>query len=239
MVVAAVGSDGADYVERLRSLGRRHRAACAPSPTSYTAQAIIMTDLDNNQITAFHPGAMQSAHEIDVPARTRPRARDRRARRPRRDAAPRRAARRRRRSRSSSIRARACRCSTAPSCARFIEQATWVAVNDYEAQMLCERTGLTLEAMSRSHLRGVVVTLGAEGCELWQQASAPTCPACRRPGGRPDRLRRCLSRRAALRPGARLAAGALRRARQPPRRAEDRAAAAGRIMCWIARSLGG
>ena len=51
---------------------------------------------------------------------------------------------------------------------RFIEQATWVALNDYEAEMLCERTGLTLEVLSRSHLRGVVVTLGAEGCDLWQ-----------------------------------------------------------------------
>jgi len=42
-------------------------------------------------------------------------------------------------------------------------------VNDYEGRMLCERTGETLESLSRSHLRGVVVTLAAEGCELWQQ----------------------------------------------------------------------
>ena len=34
--------------------------------------------------------------------------------------------------------------------------------------MLAERTGMTIEAMSRSHLRGIVVTLGADGCELWQ-----------------------------------------------------------------------
>ena len=52
---------------------------------------------------------------------------------------------------------------------RFVDLASWVAVNDYEAQMLCDRTGLTLESMSRSHLRGVIVTLGAEGCALWQQ----------------------------------------------------------------------
>ena len=52
---------------------------------------------------------------------------------------------------------------------RFIEQATWVALNDYEAKMLCDRTGETLETLSRSHLRGVVVTLGAKGCDLWQQ----------------------------------------------------------------------
>src|SRR5439155_22926240 len=51
----------------------------------------------------------------------------------------------------------------------FVAQASWLAVNDYEGQMLCERTGETLESLSRSHLRGIVVTLGAEGCDLWQQ----------------------------------------------------------------------
>ena len=35
--------------------------------------------------------------------------------------------------------------------------------------MLCDRTGDTLETLSRSHLRGVIVTLGAQGCDLWQQ----------------------------------------------------------------------
>jgi adenosine kinase len=50
---------------------------------------------------------------------------------------------------------------------RFVAQASWVALNDYEARMLCERTGFTLEALSCTHLRGVVVTLGADGCELW------------------------------------------------------------------------
>jgi adenosine kinase len=49
----------------------------------------------------------------------------------------------------------------------FIERATWVAVNDYEGRMLCDRTGLTLEGLSRQGLQGVVVTLGADGCDLW------------------------------------------------------------------------
>jgi len=53
----------------------------------------------------------------------------------------------------------------------FVDRASWVAVNDYEAQMLVERTGRSLEQMSRSHLRGIVVTLGAQGCELWQQGA--------------------------------------------------------------------
>jgi len=64
---------------------------------------------------------------------------------------------------------------------RFVEQASWVAVNDYEAEMLAERTGMTLEAMSRSHLRGIVVTLGAEGCDLWQNGERLRVPGVAAP----------------------------------------------------------
>ena len=166
IVVAAVGSDGADYMERLRSWGLA--TPCVRMVEgAFTAQAFIMTDLDNNQITAFHPGAMQSAHEIDVPERAdlalaivAPDGREAMLR-------------------HAAQLAAACvpfifdpgqglPMFDGAELRRFIEQATWVALNDYEAEMLCERTGLTLEAISRSHLRGVVVTLGAEGCDLWQ-----------------------------------------------------------------------
>ena len=166
IVVAAVGSDGAEYVERLRSWGLA-TGTVRTIADAFTAQAFIMTDLDNNQITAFHPGAMQAAHEIDIPARddlalaiVAPDGRD-------------------------AMLDHATQLAEAQipfifdpgqglpmfdgaELRRFVEQASWVAVNDYEAEMLSERTGMTLEALSRSHLRGVVVTLGAEGCELWQ-----------------------------------------------------------------------
>ena len=165
VVMAALGSDGGDYLARLggwgvdTSLVRREEAM-------YTAQAIIITDTDNNQITAFHPGAMQNAHLIDMPARDDLRiaiiAPDGR----------------------EAMWKRADQLSRAgvpfifdpgqqlplfdgAELRRFIDLATWVAVNDYEGRMLCERTGLSLEDMSRSHLQGVVVTLGAEGCDLW------------------------------------------------------------------------
>src|SRR5690606_12002085 len=67
--LAAMGSDGQDYLERLAGMGV-DTAHVQRVEDSYTAQAMIMTDLDNNQITAFHPGAMSSAHQNPVPSRT-------------------------------------------------------------------------------------------------------------------------------------------------------------------------
>ena len=166
IVVAAVGSDGTDYVDRLRQLGVVTDHVRIDADT-YTAQAFIMTDSDNNQITAFHPGAMQTAHEIDIPKRD--------------DlaiaiVAP--------DGRAAMLRHAADLAAAkvpfifdpgqglpmfdGAELRHFIAQATWVACNDYEAQMLCERTGQSLESMSRSHLRGIVVTLAGEGCDVWQ-----------------------------------------------------------------------
>jgi len=173
VVVAAVGSDGLGYVERLRAWGVATEAV-RPIDDAFTAQAFIMTDLDNNQITAFHPGAMQSAHEIDVPARAdlalaivAPDGREAMLRH------------------AAQLGAAGVPFIFDPGqglpmfdgaeLRRFVEQASWVAVNDYEAEMLAERTGMTLEAMSRSHLRGIVVTLGAHGCELWEQGVKRAC----------------------------------------------------------------
>ena len=166
LIMATVGADGAEYLQRVASWGAS-TALIRTVPDTHTAQAIIITDTDNNQITAFHPGAMQSAHLNAVPpgshirvAIIAPDGRD-------------------------AMLQHAAQLAQAKipfifdpgqglpmfdgaELRSFVEQATWVAVNDYEAQMLCERTGQTLESLSRSHLRGIVVTLGAEGCELWQ-----------------------------------------------------------------------
>jgi adenosine kinase len=53
-----------------------------------------------------------------------------------------------------------------PELAKFIDQATWVTVNDYEGKMLSERTGWDSAEISR-RVQGLVVTLAAEGCEVW------------------------------------------------------------------------
>ncbi|MBW8829876.1 MAG: carbohydrate kinase family protein [Burkholderiales bacterium] len=167
LVLAAIGSDGQEYLQRLKSWGASTEHVRVIDD-SYTAQAIIITDTDNNQITAFHPGAMQSAHMTPVPSRddirvaiVAPDGRD-----------------------AMLQHAEQLAAANVPfvfdpgqglpmfdgdDLKRFVSQATWVAVNDYEGRMLCERTGETLESLSSSHLKGVIVTLGAQGCDLWQQ----------------------------------------------------------------------
>ena len=174
LVMATIGTDGQEYAARLESWGASTEFVQVV-PDSYTAQAIIITDADNNQITAFHPGAMQSAHLNAVPATGDVRiaiiAPDGR------DAMVQHAA---------QLAAAGIPFVFDPGqglpmfdgaeLKRFVEQASWVALNDYEARMLCERTGESLESLSRSHLKGVIVTLGAEGCELWQQGRRTHVP---------------------------------------------------------------
>ena len=92
VVMATLGADGAPYRERLESLGIAIDGV-RTLPQMYTAQAFIITDLDDNQITAFHPGAMNASHENRVGDVAEHRARHRRARRPRGHALARRAVR--------------------------------------------------------------------------------------------------------------------------------------------------
>jgi adenosine kinase len=130
-----------------------------------TAQAMIMTDRDNNQITAFHPGAMMQAHVTRISARddvklgiVSPDGRD-----------------------AMLQHAEQFNAAGIPfvfdpgqglpmfdgrDLAQFIDQATWVTVNDYEGKMLSDRTGWSSAEISR-RVNGLVVTLGGEGCEVW------------------------------------------------------------------------
>ena len=66
LVMAALGNDGGDYLMRLQDWGLDTSQVLRAGDT-YTAQCMIITDEDNNQITAFHPGAMQLAHNTEVP----------------------------------------------------------------------------------------------------------------------------------------------------------------------------
>ncbi len=162
--MATVGSDGADYLQRLRALGISTEFVRQVDDT-FTAQAMIMNDRDNNQITAFHPGAMQQAHITRVVARDDIRlgivAPDGRE--------------------AMLQHAEQFKAADIPfvfdpgqglpmfdgeELAHFVDLATWVVVNDYEGKMLSQRIGLSLAEISK-RVRGLVVTLAAEGCEVW------------------------------------------------------------------------
>jgi adenosine kinase len=119
VILAALGSDGDEYLARLKSFGM-DTSSVLVAADEHTAQCMIITDQSNNQITAFHPGAMSVAHRAQVPTRQQ-----------RADLAigiiapdgPRRWRRTRGRCtrpafRSSSIPASSCRSSTVPSTAR-------------------------------------------------------------------------------------------------------------------------
>ena len=69
LMLAAAGSDFAPYRKRIEQLGM-DTALISELPDQLTAQAYIITDLDDNQITAFHPGAMNHAHCRELPAET-------------------------------------------------------------------------------------------------------------------------------------------------------------------------
>ena len=162
--MATLGTDGAEYLQRLSALGISDQFVKQVDGT-YTAQAMIMTDRDNNQITAFHPGAMMQAHVTRIAAD--PRIRLGIISPDGRDAMLEHA--------SQFVAAgipfvfdpgQGLPMFNGAELSQFIEQATWVTVNDYEGKMLCDRTGLSLSGISRK-VQGVVVTLGAEGADVW------------------------------------------------------------------------
>ncbi|MDR2128045.1 MAG: carbohydrate kinase family protein [Burkholderiaceae bacterium] len=176
--MAAVGSDAASYLQRLRTLGISTEFVHEMSD-AYTAQAMIMTDRDNNQITAFHPGAMSSAHRI----RVEPRADIRLAiiSPDGREAMQQHAA----QLREAGIPfvfdpGQGLPMFDGAELRQFVQMADWVTVNDYEGRMLCERTGWTLEQLARQ-LKGLVVTLGEQGCHIWEGGQQSQVPGVRAP----------------------------------------------------------
>ncbi|CDW92667.1 MULTISPECIES: carbohydrate kinase family protein [unclassified Thiomonas] len=171
LILGALGADGQSYLDRLDAL-HIARTYVGQLADSFTAQAHIITDRDNNQITSFHPGAMGRAHELPVPL----------------DAgvdlaiiAP--------DGRSAMI-DHAAQLAAAgipfifdpgqgmplfdgADLRDFIAKASWVAVNDYEAELLVERTGWSLDHIA-SQVRGVIVTRGEHGCRIWSEGGGAT-----------------------------------------------------------------
>ena len=169
--MGTIGSDGSDYVNRFTGMGISTEFI-REVHDSYTAQAMIMADQDTNQIAAFHPGAMMHSHTINIAAREdiklgiiAPDGRE-----------------------GMLQHAEQFKAANIPfifdpgqnlalfnstELRHFVDLATWVAVNDYEAKLLCDRTGLSCAELSQ-RVNGLIVTLGAEGSEVWVQGNKTT-----------------------------------------------------------------
>ena len=176
VVVGTLGQDGDAYRERLDELGV-DCAGVLEIPETYTAQAFIITDLDDNQITAFHPGAMNESHRVRTAelgaAELAIVAPDGKLGM---------------RQHLADLSAAGTRVLFDPGqglplfdgaeLTQMIDQATYVAVNDYEGKLLAERTGLPLEAIAE-RVDALVVTQGAWGSTIHAGGRTYSIPAVR------------------------------------------------------------
>jgi len=172
--MATVGNDFASYADWMDKCGisRKH---VKELDHTYTGQAFITTDMDDNQITAFHPGAMSFSHENKVTdadgvtiAIVSPDGRD-------------------------GMIEHAAQCAEAgiplifdpgqgmpmfdgDDLKTFIDQATYITVNDYEMQLMQDRTGLSPHEIAE-RVDALIVTLGAKGSHIYTKQKRIDIPA--------------------------------------------------------------
>jgi adenosine kinase len=173
--MGTAGNDFAPYAKRFDGLGIS-RAHIKELGDTYTAQAYIVTDMDDNQITAFHPGAMNQAHVQDIPKKgiklgsVSPDGKD-----------------------GMLLHARQFADADVPflfdpgqglpmfngeELQRFITQSSYVAVNDYESELLMKRTGWTLKQIAE-RVDALVVTRGAKGSHIYAKKKTHVIPCAR------------------------------------------------------------
>lgn len=173
LIMASVGDDFQPYRERLTKLGiAQHHIRHVPE--TFTAQAFITTDLDDNQITAFHPGAMNFSHQNHIADAKdvslgiiAPDGRD-----------------------GMMQHAKEFEEAGIPfifdpgqglpmfggdDIRAFLRQADYLACNDYEAQMMQEKTGETMEHLARN-VKAAIVTLGAQGSQIYANGKRHEIP---------------------------------------------------------------
>ena len=173
-IVGVMGQDNAAYIERLHKLDISTDNILI-KPEAYNAQCFVTADEDNNQINAFHPGAMSYAHENDVA-----------------------------RAGAAAIAiispdghlgmqkhaadlaklqipfvfdpGQQLPMFNGAELLAFIDQATYVTANDYEIELLMDRTGLTLPEIA-SRLEALIVTRGERGSEIHTKGERIEIPA--------------------------------------------------------------
>jgi adenosine kinase len=175
-IMATVGDDALPYLNRLDKLGLT-RAHVREVPGSFTAQAFITTDLDDNQITAFHPGAMSFSHLNKVEKANAklgivaPDGRDGMLQHARDFAAagvpfifdP----------------GQGLPMFSGDDLMDFLQLANYACFNDYEAMLACDRTGRSLEQLA-GEVKALIVTRGGEGSDIYADGTVhhiPCAPA--------------------------------------------------------------
>jgi len=172
--MATVGQDYEPYRKRLKELGIK-QTHIRQLDNTFTAQAFITTDLSSNQIIAFHPGAMNFSEKNKVG-----------------DAKNVKIGMVSPDGRTGMIRhAQQFKKAKIPfifdpgqglpmfngdDLRKFIEQATWVTVNDYEWELLKDRTGWTEKDIT-SRVDALIITLGGKGSEIHTKEQSITIPA--------------------------------------------------------------
>ncbi|MDO8463760.1 MAG: carbohydrate kinase family protein [Gallionella sp.] len=174
LIMATVGDDFAPYATRMEKLGLSQQHI-RHVPGSFTGQAFITTDLDDNQITAFHPGAMGMSHLNHVAEAKEvslgivsPDGRDGMMQHAEEFA-------------EAGIPfvfdpGQGMPMFSGNELLRFIEQADYVTANDYEAKLLQDKTGKKLDEIAK-RVRALIVTLGPDGSLIYadgKQIAIPT-----------------------------------------------------------------
>ncbi|MGD8927304.1 MAG: carbohydrate kinase family protein [Thioalkalispiraceae bacterium] len=171
--MGTVGNDFAPYAKWMDEHGI-DRSYLKEISETYTAQAFITTDKDDNQITAFHPGAMNFAHENDIRnakgvkvGMVSPDGRDGMLQHATQFA-------------EAGIPfvfdpGQGLPMFNGEELIDFIDKATWVAANDYEAQLIQERTGESIEQLSK-RVDAFIVTRGGKGSEIFTDGDCIEIP---------------------------------------------------------------
>ena len=172
--MGTVGEDFGPYRKRLNKLGLDDTHV-EEIPDTFTAQAFLTTDMDDNQIIAFHPGAMNFAHHqrvhdasgIDLGI-VAPDGRDAMIQHARQFA-------------EAGIPfvfdpGQGLPMFNGGELAEFVDLANWVVVNDYESELLQERTGISLGELA-TRVEALVVTRGGKGSEIHHGTRLVTVPA--------------------------------------------------------------
>ncbi len=182
IIMATVGGDATPYMERLVQL-QIDASHIRQIDQAFTAQAMITTDQANNQITSFHPGAMNESHLNLVSKVVEERSKNTKGPAKFGIVAP---------DGRQGMWEHCHQLAEAgipfvfdpgqglpmfngPELLELVEMASYLAVNDYEGEMLSQRTGLSLASIAE-RVQALIVTKGAEGADIYSEGKRTAIP---------------------------------------------------------------